>query len=50
MICERAFKKRAQRVVNNFAANRAATRSDWPLGFISVIGSSGVPAPAGQAC
>jgi hypothetical protein len=36
--------------VNNFAANRTATVSEWPLGFISVIGSFGFPAPAGQVC
>jgi hypothetical protein len=37
------MEKPAERVVNNFAANRAATGSDWPLGFISVIGFSGCP-------
>ena len=36
MGCQRAIGKLAQQVVNNFAANRAATVSDWPLGFISV--------------
>jgi hypothetical protein len=36
--------------VNNFAANLAATVSEWPLGFIFGIGSSGFPAPAGQVC
>jgi hypothetical protein len=36
--------------VNNFAANRAATVSDWPFGFIFGIGSLWLPAPAGQAC
>ena len=38
MSCQRASGKLAQQVVNNFAANRAATLSDWPLGFISGIG------------
>jgi len=50
MGCQRAFEKRAQQAVNNFAANRAATVSDWPLGFIFGIGSLWLPAPAGQAC
>jgi hypothetical protein len=50
MICERANGKPAQQVVNNFAANRAATVSDWPLGFIFGIGSHWLPAPVGQAC
>jgi hypothetical protein len=50
MICQRAFKKRVQQMVNNLAANRAATVSDWPLGFIFGIGSLWFPAPAGQAC
>jgi D-arabinose 5-phosphate isomerase GutQ len=50
MSWERAIGKLAQRVVNNFAANRAATVSDWRLVFISGIGSSGFPAPAGQVC
>jgi len=36
--------------VNNFAASRAATVSEWPLGFIFGIGSHRFPAPAGQAC
>jgi hypothetical protein len=31
MICERAIGKHAQQIVNNFAANRAATVSDWPV-------------------
>ncbi len=39
MGCQRAFGKLAQQVVNNFAANRAASVSDWPLGFISGIDS-----------
>jgi hypothetical protein len=39
MSWERAIGKLAQQVVNNFAANRAATVSDWLLGFISGIGS-----------
>src|ERR1019366_8950173 len=39
MSCERAFGKLAQQVVNNFAANPAATISDWPWGFIFGIGS-----------
>jgi hypothetical protein len=50
MICERAIGKHAQQIVNNFAANRAATVSDWPFGFIFGIGSHWFPAPAGQAC
>jgi hypothetical protein len=50
MGCQRAFEKPAQQVVNNFAANRAATVSGWPLGFIFGIGSLRLPAPAGQAC
>jgi len=50
MDCQRAVKKRAQQVVNNFAANRAATVSDWPFGFIFGNGSLWLPAPAGQAC
>jgi len=50
MGCQRALEKRAQQVVNNFAANQAATGSDWPLGFIFGIGSLWLPAPAGQAC
>ena len=50
MGCERANEKRAQQPVNNFAANRAATVSDWPLGFNFGIGSLWLPAPAGQAC
>jgi hypothetical protein len=50
MICERAIGKPAQQIVNNFAANRAATVSDWPFGFIFGIGSHRFPAPAGQAC
>jgi hypothetical protein len=50
MSCQGASGKLAPQVVNNFAANRAATVSDWPLGFISGIGSSGFPAPAGQVC
>ena len=50
MSCQRAIGKLAQQVVNNFAANRAATVSDWLLGFIFGIGSSGFPAPAGQVC
>jgi hypothetical protein len=50
MSCQRAFGKLAQQVVNNFAANRAATVSDWPWGFIFGIGSSGFPAPTGQVC
>jgi hypothetical protein len=44
MSCERAFGKLAQQVVNNFAANRAAPVSDWPLGFISVSVRTGFPA------
>jgi hypothetical protein len=36
MNCQRVIGKLAQQVVNNFAANQAATVSDWPLGFISV--------------
>jgi hypothetical protein len=47
---ERAVGTVAEQVVNNLAANRAATASDWPLGFISGIGSSGFPAPTGQVC
>jgi hypothetical protein len=51
MGCERAVRKAR-------AAGRESLRrepvgdgvSDWPLGFISVIGSSGFPAPAGQVC
>jgi hypothetical protein len=43
MICQRAFKKRVQQIVNNLAANRAATLSDWPFGFISVSVLSGFP-------
>jgi hypothetical protein len=39
MSCQRVFGKLAQQVMNNFAANRAATGSDWPLGFIFGIGS-----------
>jgi len=50
MICERAIGKPAQQIVNNFAANRAATVSDWLFGFIFGIGSHRFPAPAGQAC
>jgi hypothetical protein len=50
MNCERAIGKHAEQVVNNFAANGAGTVSDWPLGFISGIGSSGFPAPTGQVC
>jgi hypothetical protein len=50
MSCERAIGKVAQQVVNNFAANRTAMVSDWPLGFNFGIGSSGFPAPAGQVC
>jgi hypothetical protein len=50
MSCQGAFGKLALQVVNNFAANRAATVSDWPLGIIFGIGSSGFPAPAGQVC
>ena len=50
MGCERANEERAQQPVNNFAANRAATVSDWPLGFNFGIGSLWLPAPAGQAC
>jgi hypothetical protein len=38
MICERAIGKHAQQIVNNFAANRAATVSDWPFGSIFGIG------------
>jgi len=37
MGCQRALEERAQQVVNNFAANQAATVSDWLLGFISVL-------------
>jgi len=43
MGCQRAIEKLAQQAVNNFAANRAATVSDWPLGFISVSVLSGCP-------
>jgi hypothetical protein len=43
MSCQRAFGKPAQQVVHNFAANRAAAVSDWPLGFISVSVLSGCP-------
>jgi hypothetical protein len=39
MNCQRAIGKLAEQVVNNFAANRAARVSDWPLGFIFGIGS-----------
>jgi len=50
MGCQRAFEKPAPRTVNNFAAHRAATGSDWPLGLICGIGFLWFPAPAGQAC
>ena len=40
-------KARAAPTVNNFAANRAATGSDWPLGFISGIGSHWFSRPGG---
>jgi hypothetical protein len=48
MSCERAIGKPAQQMVNNFAASRTATVSDWPLGFIFGIGSYWLPAPAGS--
>jgi len=48
--CERVLGKAAQQIVNNFAANRAATVTEWPFGFIFGIGFNRFPAPAGQAC
>ena len=50
MSWERAIGEPAQQIVNNFAANRAATVSEWPFGFIFGIGFNWFPAPAGQAC
>jgi hypothetical protein len=50
MICARAIGEHAQQMVNNFAASRSATVSEWPFGFIFGIGSHRFPAPAGQAC
>ena len=48
MICERAIGKPAQQIVNNFAANRAATVSDWPFGFIFGISSLGFSRTGGS--
>jgi hypothetical protein len=48
MGCQRASGNLAPPVVNNFAANRAPTASDWPLGFIPLLVLSGFPARAGQ--
>ena len=48
MGCERANEELAQQAVNNFAANRAAMVSDWPLGFISGIGSLWLSRPGGS--
>jgi hypothetical protein len=48
MNCQRAFGKLAPQVVNNFAANRAATVSDWPFGFIFGISSLGFSRTGGS--
>jgi len=42
MGCERAIKKPVQLVLNNFAANRTASMSDWPLDFIFGVSVGGV--------
>jgi hypothetical protein len=47
--CKRAFKKPAQRAVNNFAANRTATASDWPLDFIFGVSVGGAGGVTGRA-
>ena len=41
--CQRAFELPVPQAVNNFAANQAATRSDWPLAFNAVLVSTGCP-------
>ena len=42
MGCERAIKKPVQLVLNNFAANRTASMSEWPLDFIFGVSVGGV--------